>query len=133
MSSNIESVVSAETDVFGGTTAHTAVFKVLSLQSCRYLIYYFLAASDSSVPIEDVVTGIQTLAAHESTQPSLVDDNSLKSLLIERAIPQLEQLDVVEYDSRSRSVRYYQQPFIEEYAEHAAYQELSSDFVQESL
>lgn len=65
MSSNIESVVSAEMDVFGGTTDHTAVFKVLSSQSCRYLIYYFLAASDASVSIEDVVTGIQTLAAHD--------------------------------------------------------------------
>ncbi|KYH23751.1 hypothetical protein HAPAU_38300 [Halalkalicoccus paucihalophilus] len=122
-----------EQDVFGGTTAHTAVFKTLSFQSCRYLIYYFLVASDSSVPIEDVVTGIQTLAAHESKQPSVVDDECLKSLLIERAIPQLEQLDVVEYDSRNGSVRYHRRPFIEEYAEHAAYQELSSDFVQESL
>lgn len=133
MSNNIESAVPAETDVFGGTTAHTAVFGVLSSQSCRYIMYYFLAASDATVPIEDLVTGIQTLAAHESEKSSLVDDESLKSLLIERAIPQLEQLDVVEYDPRSGSVRYQQRPFIEEYAEHAAYQELSSDFVRESL
>ncbi|WP_162147997.1 DUF7344 domain-containing protein [Halalkalicoccus jeotgali] len=129
MSSNIESVVPAERDVFGGTTAHTAVFKTLSFQSCRYTIYYFLATSDSSVSIEDLVTGIQTLAAHESKQPSLINDDNLKSLLVEKAIPQLEQLDVVEYDSRSGSVRYHQQPFIEEYAEHAAYQELALDFV----
>lgn len=133
MSNNIESIVPAEMTVFGRTTAHTAVFKVLSLQSCRYIIYYFLVASESSVPIEDLVTGIQTLVSHNSEQPTLVNGDNLKALLTERAIPQLEQLDVVEYDSRSGSVRYYQRPFIEEYAEHAAYQELASDFVQDSL
>lgn len=133
MSSNIESVVPAETAVFGRTTAHTTVFKVLSLRSCRYIIYYFVATSESSVSIEDLVTGIQTLVGYESKQPSLVNGDALKTLLLERAIPRLEQLDAVEYDSRSESVRYHQQPFIEEYAEHAAYQELSSDFVQNSL
>ncbi|MDL5362611.1 hypothetical protein [Halalkalicoccus sp. NIPERK01] len=133
MSSDIESVVSSERDVFGGATAHSAVFEALSSQSCRYIIYYFLAASDSSISIRELVTGIQTLAAHESKRPSLVGGAALKSLLIERAIPRLEQLDVVEYDPRSGSVRYHRQPFVEEYAEHAAYQELASDFVEESL
>jgi hypothetical protein len=82
---------------------------------------------------EDLVTEIQTLVTHEGEPSSLVDGIMLESLLIGSAIPQLEQFDVVEYDSRSGSVRYHQQPLIEEYAEHAASQELSADFVQESL
>ncbi|KYH24172.1 hypothetical protein HAPAU_38150 [Halalkalicoccus paucihalophilus] len=133
MSSNIDAVVPCDTDVFGGTTAHTAVFKTLASRSCRYVIYYFLATSDSSSSIEDVVAGIQTLASQESKQSAVVENNQLKSLLMEESLPQLEGLDVIEYDSRSGCVRYHQQPFIEEYAEHAAYQELSADFVRDAL
>jgi hypothetical protein len=133
MSSNIDAVVPCETDVFGGTTAHTSLFQTLASRSCRYVIYYFLATSDSTSSIEDVVAGIQTLASQESKQSAVVENNQLKSLLTEKAFPRLERLDVIEYDSRSESVRYHQQPFVEEYAEHAAYQELSADFVRDAL
>ncbi|WP_157078528.1 DUF7344 domain-containing protein [Halalkalicoccus paucihalophilus] len=104
MSSNIDAVVPCDTDVFGGTTAHTAVFKTLASRSCRYVIYYFLATSASSSSVEDVAAGIQTLASQESKQSAVVESNQLKSLLIEESLPRLEGLDVIEYDSRSGSV-----------------------------
>lgn len=133
MSSNIDAVVPCDTDVFGGTAAHTSLFTTLASRSCRYVIYYFLAASDSTSSVEQLVTGIQTLASHESKQSAVVESTQLKSLLMEESLPRLERLDVIEYDSRSALVRYHQQPFVEEYAEHAAYQELSADFVQDAL
>jgi hypothetical protein len=134
MSSTIDIVVPCDSDVFGGTAAHTLLFKTLASRSCRYVIYHFLVTAESnSCSVEQLVTGIQTLAGHQSKQPSVIDSTKLKTLLIEEAIPRLERLDVVDYDARSAVVRYYYQPFIEEYAEHAAYQELSSDLVRDSV
>lgn len=133
MSSQIDAVVPPETDVFGGTTAHTPLFKTLASRSCRYVIYYFLAASDDAVSVPELVTGIQTLAGQQSERSAVIDSRPLKSLLIEDTIPRLERLDVVDYDARSATVRYHHQPFVEEYAEHAAYQELSADFVHDAL
>jgi hypothetical protein len=133
MSSKIDAVVPREADVFGGTTAHTPVFKTLASRSCRYVIYYFLAASDTTVSVADLVTGVQTLAGSQSKHSAMTDGRQLESLLSEETLPQLERLGVVDYDARSATVRYYQQPFVEEYAEHAAHQELSSDFVHDSL
>lgn len=133
MSSNIDTVVPCDTDVFGWTAAHTSLFTTLASRSCRYVIYYFLAASDPTSSVEELVTGIQTLAGYESKQSAVVASNQLKSLLMEETLPRLEQLAVIDYDPRSAVVRYHQQPFVEEYAEHAAYQELSADFVQDAL
>jgi hypothetical protein len=133
MSSQIDAVVPCDTDVFGGTTEHTLVFKTLSSRSCRYVIYHFLAASNNAVSVTELVTGVQTLAGHQSRQSAVLDRRKLESLLVETTIPQLERLDVVDYDARSAVVRYHHQPFVEEYAEHAAHQELSSEFVQDAL
>ena len=134
MSNTIDIVVPCDTDVFGGTAAHTLLFKTLASRSCRYVIYHFLVTAEStSCSVEQLVTGIQTLAGHQSEQSSMIDGTKLKALLVEEAIPRLERLDVVDYDARSATVRYYRQPFVEEYAEHAAHQELSSDFVHDSL
>lgn len=134
MSNPIDIVVPCDTDIFGGTAAHTLLFKTLASRSCRYIIYHFLVTADSnSCSVEELVTGIQTLARHQSKQSSVINSTKLKAFLLEEAIPHLERLDVIDYDVRSAEVRYYHQPFVEEYAEHAAYQELSSDLVRDSL
>lgn len=133
MSDVIDTIGSSENDVFGGTAGHTQLFTLLASQSCRYLIYYFSVVSTPDALLEDLVTGIQTLAAQKSDSPVLVNDHQLRALLVQTTIPKLERCDILEYDSQSTVVHYHRQPFVEEYAEHAAYQELTTDFVTSQL
>ncbi|WP_331232640.1 DUF7344 domain-containing protein [Natronorarus salvus] len=124
--SHVDTIVEAEDAVFGGVSDHTLAFGALASRSCRYTIYYFLSTSESSASLSKLVTGIQTLAGQQSERQVRADDETLETLLLEKIIPQLERLGVIEYDARSETVRYYRRPFIEEYAEHAAFQELST-------
>lgn len=125
--SDLQTLIEAEEVLIDGVSDHTLAFAALASPTCRYTIYHFLLTSETSASVREVARGIRTLVDEQSQQQVVADDETLRSLLVERTIPQLERVGAVEYDSRSNTVRYYRQPFIEEYAEHAAYQELSVD------
>jgi hypothetical protein len=125
--SDFETIIDAEEAVFGAVSDHTFTFGALASRGCRFTVYHFLLTSESDASIEELVSGVRTIVDEKSRQPARVDEETLRAHLLERSIPHLERLGVVEYDPRSSTVRYYRQPFIEEYAEHAAYQELSID------
>ncbi len=119
----IDEGIGEEEAVFGGVSDHTALFGALALRSCRFVLYQFLGASESSASVDELVDGVRALAV-QADERSLVGDERLETLLRERSIPRLRRLGVVEYDPRSDVVRYHRRPFVEEYVEHAAFQEL---------
>lgn len=133
MNDRVDTISPTDGAVFGTMAYHSRLFRLLSSQSCRYTLYYFLASQHPSATLEDLTEGIRCIAGHASRRPALLDDDRLGSLLVAKALPDLERMGAIEYDPRSRTVRYCSQPTIEEFAEHAAYQELSDSFVREQL
>ena len=133
MTDYIDTVQPTEAEVFGGVPYHSKLFRVLSSQSCRYTIYYFLASEEPSSAIGDLLSGVQCILGYGSRRTCLVDDDRLASLLATTTLPALSEIDVVEFDPRTQTVRYCVQPTVEEFAEHAAYQELSESFVRDHL
>jgi hypothetical protein len=109
--------------VSGEVSDHTALFGALALRSCRFVLYHFLVAPEPSASVEELVDGVRTVA-NRAEDRSPVRDDRLEALLREQSIPRLRRLGVVEYDQRSDVVRYRRRPFVEEYVEHAAFQEL---------
>lgn len=133
MTERIDTVQPTEAEVFGNVSYHSQLFRVLSSQSCRYTLYYFLANEDSVSTMDDLLAGVQCILRHGSKQCYLVDDDRLASLLATTTLPALSLVDVIDFDPQSHTVRYCVQPTIEEFAEHAAYQELSESFVHDHL
>lgn len=81
----------------------------------------------------ELVSGLQSIVVHVEEQSIDISDQELQSLLTKKALPQLAALHICEYDPRTQAVRYYQRPNVEEYAHHAAIQELSSEFIDSNI
>lgn len=133
MNLNIEHIPSLDADALAELSFHSRLFLTLSAPTCRYAIYYFVAHEESTATSDELVAGIQTIAAAVDDQPRTIATDELRTLIVEQTIPYLACLDAFEYDSRTDLVRYHWHPTLEEYAEHAAIQELSADFVREQL
>ena len=93
--------------IFGAPPYHSQLFAVLSVQSCRYLIYYFLSLPKDTIGVDDLGNGIQLIATHGENHQMLADEHNLESLLLEHTIPLLERFGLLEYDSRNHVVKYH--------------------------
>ena len=99
------------------------VFDALADRRRRYTLYYLHGISDGVATIDDISASV---LAREPT-PDDPDEHSrrVKTALQHVHVPKLEDLGVVEYDPRSETVRYWSQPALEEWLEHAQHRELS--------
>ncbi|WP_222918623.1 hypothetical protein [Natrinema sp. SYSU A 869] len=113
------------------------VFDLLSNSRRRYVLYYLNDQSDGVATIEDLTESVITL--EEVTVRGDADEESTASLtaghdspdqqaevqmeLQHIHLPKLEDAGVLEQDRRSETVRYWSQPSLEEWLEHAHHKE----------
>ncbi|WP_226479492.1 DUF7344 domain-containing protein [Natrinema amylolyticum] len=128
-----------------GTAALTAgvmpsldlVFDLLSNSRRRYVLYYLNDQPDGVATIENLAENVINL--EEATTRSDADEESTAGLAAGRDspdrraeiqmelqhvhLPKLEDAGVLEHDRRSETVRYWSQPSLEEWLEHAHHKE----------
>jgi hypothetical protein len=101
------------------------IFDLLSDERRRYAIHYLRETSDGVSTLDDLT---ETVAAWETdtTQSDVPDDfcKRVEASLHHTHLPRLDDANIIDYDARSGSIRYWGQPVLEEYAEHVAAMEL---------
>lgn len=97
-----------------------AVFDLLAEPRRRKLLYH-LSSYEEVASLDDLATAIAAEEHGGSPPEALVD--RVRCELHHVHLPRLTAEQVVEYDVRTRTVRYWGQPTLEEYVSHAAHQE----------
>ncbi|WP_408958472.1 hypothetical protein [Natrinema sp. 74] len=131
----------------GETTALTAevtpsldlVFELLSNSRRRYALYYLNEQSDGVASIENLTENVlalertaDTTEANETTTLGSDGDrdpaereSEVQTELQHIHLPKLEDAGLLEHDRRSETVRYWSQPSLEEWLEHAYHKEIA--------
>jgi hypothetical protein len=104
------------------TPSLDTVFDLLSDQRRRYVLYHLVNAADDTVDYEDLAEQVAVWEA--GGDPSDEHVERVATDLYHSHLPKLTESNVVDFDQRSGDVRFWGQPTVEEYAEHAAMQEL---------
>ncbi|EMA40995.1 DUF7344 domain-containing protein [Halobiforma nitratireducens] len=121
------------------------VFDLLSDRRRRYVLYYLNDRDDGVATIGEITNHILSLERRESgstigsgTEVDAGSDSEtgsdidagtdsaerIRTELCHVHLPKLEEVGVVEHDQRSETVRYWTQPSLEEWLEHAEHKEL---------
>jgi len=100
------------------------VFDLLADRRRRYAIYHLVDEGPGTV---EYTTLAERVAAWETDDGDPAEDRveTVAADLYHSHLPKLDAESVADFDPRSGVVRFRGQPTVEEYAEHAAYQELS--------
>lgn len=95
------------------------VFDLLSVRRRRYALYHLADQDDGIATFDELVDSIHTREDEGG------DDNRLQiqTALQHVHLPRLEDAGILEYDARSDTVRYWEQPTLEEWLEHAHHKE----------
>lgn len=98
------------------------VFDLLADRRRRYALYYLYDTTDGVATVGELADHVMALE-DESAEP---EDRRLAVLtaLEHVHLPKLEDAGVLEYDKRSSSIRYWGQPSLDEWLEHALHKEL---------
>ena len=105
------------------TPSLDTVFDLLSNQRRRYVLYHLMNAADDTVDYEALAEQVAVWEAGSDPSEEHVDE--VATDLYHIHLPKLTESSIVDFDQRSGDVRFWGQPTVEEYAEHAAMQELS--------
>jgi len=105
------------------TPSLDTVFDLLSDRRRRYALYHLVGEGPGTV---DYTALAERIASWEVADgdPSESRVETVAADLYHSHLPKLDAENVVEFDPRSGDVRFRGQPTVEEYAEHAAHQEL---------
>ncbi len=112
----------------GNTTVGSSldtVFSVLSDRYCRYALYYFVQRGVEVASVDELEEAVRLIETR-TDRAGISEVRELTETLVETSLPQLERTGAVEFDAHSETVRYCGESRLEEYAAHAAYQELGS-------
>ncbi|WP_202614413.1 DUF7344 domain-containing protein [Halostella litorea] len=109
----------------GGTTPPSldTVFDLLSDRRRRYALYHLVEAGPTTVEYTSLAERVADWEA-DGDEASADRVETVAADLYHSHLPKLDAENVVDFDPRSGVVRYRGQPTVEEYAEHAAHQEL---------
>ncbi|ELY98326.1 hypothetical protein C482_12442 [Natrialba chahannaoensis JCM 10990] len=122
------------------------IFELLSNQRRRYALYTLYEQSDGVATVEELTDAIvafdrrygESEAECESESTAVRGNNShhtegqlttdeqhhvVETELQHVHLPKLEEVGVIEHDRRSQTVRYWSQPSLEEWLEHAHHKE----------
>ena len=105
-----------------GTPSLDRIFDLLSDRRRRYALYFLYDTEDGVATIDDVAEAVLSLEGVDVT-----DERRQRFVMTLEHIhlSRLEDVGIVEYDTRSEMVRYWGQPSLEEWLEHARHKELS--------
>ncbi|QFU81093.1 DUF7344 domain-containing protein [Natronorubrum aibiense] len=124
----------------GESTAATAqvtpsldlIFDLLSNRRRRYALYYLSNQPDGVATLEDVTNGVvdhqerlseSTGETATTVEPDSEQRGQIQMELQHTHLPKLEDAGILEHDQRSETVRYWTQPSLEEWLEHAHHKE----------
>ena len=114
------------------------VFDLLSNSRRRYALYYLNEQPDGVATVENLTEKVIDFeraiesddadadsTANGGSGPSSTDRRSGVQLELQHThLPKLEDAGVLEHDRRSETVRYWSQPSLEEWLEHAHHKEI---------
>jgi hypothetical protein len=103
-----------------------AVFRALSDRYARYVLYHFIRGDEEVAHVDELAAAVRSIDARCAPSGTDVRSDCDRRALTDDHLPPLVEVGAIEYDARSGTVRYWRQPTLEEYAAHAAYQELGS-------
>ena len=111
------------------TPSLNLIFDLLSNRCRRYMLYYLYDQRDGVATIEDVADHVVALEMQDDSADTEVSvDERVHGVRVELQhvhLPKLEDAGIIELDRRSETVRYWTQPSLEEWLEHAKHKELS--------
>lgn len=122
------------------TPSLSLVFDLLSNNRRRYALYYLNDQPDGVASVEalteNVFTIERTTETPEGTLASSASDigpagdpedqqTGIRTELQHVHLPKLEDAGILEHDQRSETVRYWSQPSLEEWLEHAYHKEIA--------
>lgn len=104
------------------------VFELLSNRRRRYALYYLYEQDDGVATLDELAAHVVTLESRneETTVEADVTEKfstQVRTELQHIHLPKLEDAGVLEHDQRSDTVRYWTQPSLEEWLEHAHHKE----------
>ena len=115
------------------------VFDLLSNSRRRYALYYLNEQTDGVATIESLTENViaiermtddeettsnaQPVSEHDHDDESAERQASIRMELQHVHLPKLEDAGILEHDERSETVRYWSQPSVEEWLEHAHHKE----------
>ncbi|WP_049926930.1 DUF7344 domain-containing protein [Halopiger goleimassiliensis] len=119
-----------------GSTARVAesapsldlVFDLLSNPRRRYALYLLSDRTDGVATVGEITDHIATLECGDDPAADEPPTDLSREIRIELQhvhLPKLEDAGILEIDQRSDTVRYWSQPSLEEWLEHAYHKELS--------
>ncbi|MCH7661256.1 MAG: hypothetical protein IH933_11975 [Euryarchaeota archaeon] len=94
------------------------VFDLLSERRRRYVLYGLNRSRRGVVSVEEIVEFVVRIEREDDHHERVAED------LYDRQFPRLEAAGVIEHDERSRMIRYWCSPSLQEWLEHAEYTEL---------
>lgn len=98
------------------------VFDLLADQRRRYALYYLYDSTDGVATVDEIADHVVSL----EDQCQVDDPQSHVITALQHVhLPKLEDAGVLEHDTRSQTVRYWSQPSLEEWLEHAQHKEVS--------
>lgn len=98
------------------------VFDLLAARRRRYALYYLSEAPDGVATVDEIVEHVLGLEDGSEEPAGRVE---VRTALRHIHLPKLADAGVIEHDVRSETVRYWRQPSVEEWLEHARYKERS--------
>lgn len=100
------------------TPSLDTVFSLLASRRRRLVCLHFARADETATEVTDLAERVAAMEA--AGEPSDALRAEVEAALRHVHLPKLADADVVDYDHRSGSVRYWRQATLEEYVEHAA-------------
>ncbi|ADB61400.1 hypothetical protein Htur_2523 [Haloterrigena turkmenica DSM 5511] len=113
------------------------IFELLSNRRRRYALYHLYDQPDGVATMDELTDAVVTHQYLESNADRETDDRTdadgalegrrqqVRMDLQHTHLPKLEDAGVLEHDHRSEMVRYWNQPSLEEWLEHARHKELA--------
>ncbi|THE63365.1 hypothetical protein D8Y22_18905 [Salinadaptatus halalkaliphilus] len=104
------------------------VFNLLSNRRRRYTLYFLYDRPDGVATLEELTDHVVGLETQIGETGGASTDEQIEEVRVELQhvhLPKLEDAGVLETDQRSETVRYWTQPSLEEWLEHAYHKELA--------
>jgi len=96
------------------------VFELLSNRRRRFVVHVLARADGHAMAFGDLVEAVVTIDADLDGPPATAERRrEVATALYTTHFPRLEDAGVLEWDVRSRTVRYWRQPTVEKWAIHA--------------
>ena len=109
------------------TPSLDTIFEILANRRRRHVLYYLYEQPDGVATLEELSGVVESIEAETQTDANDDDERRerIKTELHHAHLPKLEDAGVIEHDRRSETVRYWTQPSLEEWLEHAHHKERS--------